>query len=255
MIQSHFPFSDESIRIAGTALQSTGQFRQQAGFLVDSTVQNYIHNNSFVQEVKAHGLAVPGVIQELQTASIQLHSEQIQSLASSLSVVTLPAYNTGQIMTYGNASISCGIEFLWCGDGTSYIDNKGYIATNHSPGVQYVAASTGRFEVVPIDGFMADATNAMFFQEVATLTQYISYERRELYGNPDFRIGAIIKMIGGVYFWCRPSVANPKHRGDFQLFLASAIYRLPVFTQDSDLKRDLSENSLRIIHFDRRTCA
>lgn len=59
-------------------------------------------------------------------------------------------------------------------------------------------------------------------------------------------------MVGGVYFWCRPSVAAERHRGDFQLFLASAVYRLPVFTQDSDLEKDLRENNLRIVNFDRR---
>jgi hypothetical protein len=234
------------------------QLQQQSSFLVDSTVQNYVHNSSVIQTVLTHGLAVPGVMQELQTASIQLHSEQIKSLASSLNVVTLPAYNAGQIMTFENASIGRGVEFLWWGDGTNYIDNKGIVITNYAPsdpGVQYVRASTGEYDIVTVNGYIANTTRAMFFQEVATLTQCISYERRQLYGNSDFRIGAIIKMVDGMYFWCRPSVAAKRHHGDFQLFLASVIYRLPVFTQDSDLEKDLRENTLRVINFDRRAYA
>lgn len=166
MYQNHLHQYETAIGLTGTTFQPLGQLQQEASFLVDSTIQNYVHDSSVIQTVVTHGLAVPGVIRELQTASVQLHSEQIQSLASSLNVVTLPTYNAGQIMTFGDASIGRGVEFLWWGDGTNYIDNKGIVITNHAPsdpGVQYVVASTGGLDTVTVNGYTANATRALFF--------------------------------------------------------------------------------------------
>ncbi len=214
--------------------------------LVDSNFQNFI-SQGLLNGTRTIGLTVPGVIQELQQGGWNQFAEK-------LDVITLPTFGANQITVYEPNAINQGIEYLWSGGGTTYF-NRGHIVTNHSVSnvpVQYVASTAGQVSYVTIEGYAATATTLMCYDEISAISDYVSKIRRAEFGYAGYFIGAVIKMKSGEYYYCRREIANPRHKGDFQLFLAATLYRYPVCTEDKKLQKDLDRNGLRFItHTDR----